>query len=45
MICGVVHIKLNQLVYANVHTKGVRRVLVRGVNAPWPPEAKKILKI
>jgi len=25
--------------------KGVRRILVRGVNAPLPPEAKKILKI
>jgi len=25
--------------------KGVRRILVRGVNAPVPPEAKKILKI
>jgi len=25
--------------------KGVRRILVRGVSAPLPPEAKKILKI
>ena len=25
--------------------KNVRRILVRGVNAPLPPEAKKILKI
>jgi len=25
--------------------KGVCRILVRGVNAPMPPEAKKILKI
>ena len=25
--------------------KGVRRILVRGVNAPLPPEVKKILKI
>ena len=28
-----------------VYTKGVRRILVRGVNAPLPPEAKKIMKI
>jgi len=25
--------------------KGVRRILVKGVNAPLPPEAKKLLKI
>jgi len=25
--------------------RNVRRILVRGVNAPLPPEAKKILKI
>ena len=37
---------------ANIHTNrqtdrhtNVRRILVRGVNAPLPPEAKKILKI
>ena len=26
-------------------SKNVRRILIRGVNAPLPPEAKKILKI
>ena len=26
-------------------TRNVRRILVRGVSAPLPPEAKKILKI
>jgi len=24
---------------------GIRRILARGVNAPLPPEAKKILRI
>jgi len=28
-----------------VQAQDVRRILVRGVNAPLPPEAKKILKI
>jgi len=28
-----------------LNSKGVRRILVRGVNASLPPEAKKILKI
>ena len=27
------------------YTRYVRRILVRGANAPLPPEAKKILKI
>jgi len=25
--------------------RNVRRILVRGINAPLPPEAKKVLKI
>ena len=29
----------------NVACRNVHRILVRGVNAPLPPEAKKILKI
>jgi len=28
-----------------VEAKGVHRILVRGVNAPLPPEAKQIMKI
>jgi len=30
--------------YGTGHTKGVRRILVRGVNAPLPLEAKKIFE-
>ena len=34
------------IISGNVVTTNVRRILVRGeVNAPLPPEAKKILKI
>jgi len=30
---------------ATVRIRNVRRILVRGVNAPLPPKAKKIVKI
>jgi len=35
----------DELLVARVGVTIVRRILVRGINAPLPPEAKKILKI
>jgi len=42
---GVNRVSDNWRQSARFLDKGVRRILVRGVNGPLPPEAKKILKI
>ena len=42
---GVNRVSDNWRQSARFLDKGVRRILVRGVNGSLPPEAKKILKI